>query len=401
MEGIPLSDVASRVLASQRPLILLGGGARGLIQNADSVAYLESLALPVALTWSGAPFASALTHYVGIVGQFGRPTANLAFHEADLVLAIGTRLPTTVTGQNRSLLMNKIIHVDIDTAELLLTRERLGATTFAMDASRFLGNLQVALEPVDKKMEGLHGLWVRHLEGLLASENKVLIEAGVRSRSPFLNSHGAVATLLAEATELDTLVIDGGGTALYSGFQGAPLNRFGNVVSLNAISSMGTAPGQMIGVLEAQSQGRVIGIIGDGSFVMALNALPSISDKPNAFLIVISNGGYLAIRHTQERFLGSRFDGTWNPEQSSLPSVREISKSLGFRYFEFVQDSPTSVQEMLDLGFAGNAATVIEVMADPAQPPFWSVSSEVDEQSGRAVPLPLSTMTSGVVGLDA
>jgi acetolactate synthase-1/2/3 large subunit len=157
----------------------------------------------------------------------------------------------------------------------------------------------------------------------------------------------------------------------------------------------------MIGALEAQPKDRVIGIIGDGSFVMALNALPSISSSSNAFLIVITNGGYLAIRHTQERFLGSRFDGTWNPGKNDLPSVRRISESLGFRYFEYSMESSPPVEEMLNPRFTPNAATVIEVCTDPSQEPFWSVNSEIDHQTGRPFPLPLSRMTNGFGAIDA
>jgi acetolactate synthase-1/2/3 large subunit len=277
----------------------------------------------------------------------------------------------------------------------------LGATTILQDASLFVIAFQAAFGLANNSLASLNKRWLPHLQSLLALENEMLIKAGKRGETPYLNSHGAVANLLAQVADTDILVIDGGGTALYSGFQAAPLERFRNVVSLNAISSMGTAPGQMIGALEAQPKDRVIGIIGDGSFVMALNALPSISSNSNAFLIVITNGGYLAIRHTQERFLGSRFDGTWNPGKNDLPSVRKISESLGFRYFEYSMESSPPVKEMLNPRITPNAATVIEVYTDPSQEPFWSVDSEIDHRTGKPVPLPLSIMTNGFGAIDA
>jgi acetolactate synthase-1/2/3 large subunit len=356
---------------------------------------LDSLNIPVAITWSGSSLASEFTNYIGVVGQFGRPTANAGFHKSDLVIALGSRLPTTVTGQNKSMLKGKIIHVDIDSHELALSDQNLATIPILMDVPLFIERLFEKLLQSTTKISRKPGEWLSDLKKDFQEETASLRLMPPSQRTMKLNSHEAVASLLENAGRKDILVIDGGGTALYSCFQAAPLEQYGHIVSLNAISSMGTAPGQMIGALNANPDSRVTGVIGDGSFFMALNALPNLAHISRSYLIVISNGGYLAIRHTQEKFLGSRFDGTWAPEDSPLPSVREVSLALGFRYISLSDQVVEGANIVFGDEENRSQATVVEVFTDPNQRAYWTACTRIDEQSGNLVSAPLSNMSKG------
>lgn len=378
--------------SSSKPALLLGGGAAGL--PAEQLDFLSSLDIPICVTWSAASLASRISNYVGVIGQFGRPVANRAFQESDFALVLGSRLPTTVTGQNRQLLQNRIFQVDLDPSELEISVSRLGSTVVESPVSPVIAGLSAILSdqanarpnPALAWLGGLRNEF--ELERLTLTHNPV---SRVIDGSEYFISHRAIAGLLEDARSTDYLVIDGGGTALYSGFQAAPLEKFAGVVSLNAISSMGTAPGQMGGVLNATRSGRVVGIIGDGSYAMALNALARIAGDPRAVLIVISNKGYLAIRHTQERFLGSRFTGTWYSGPDELPSISATARALGMNYVSYRGTGVVSDYLIPGSLSGSDSATVIEVQADPDQPPFWSVSTETAE-NGRPVARPLSTM---------
>jgi len=386
-----VKEIANKLTNSQRPLILMGGGIRQL-EDSAILDWINSSGIPVAVTWSGANLCGKLKNYYGVVGQFGRPTANSALHESDFAIALGSRLPNTVTGGNKSLLKNKIVHVDVDPQELKLSRDSMGSLPILSDTQVFLRNFSEVLDSSDLISSDRWRVWRNLLNVRQISEMAALESAQDKAPAGFANSHSAVSAFLGDAKAPDILVIDGGGTALYSGFQAAPLNKFSRVVSLNAISSMGTAPGQMIGSLKASSSGRVIGLIGDGSFVMALNALPSIASEPRALLIVISNGGYLAIRHTQERFLGRRFLGTWTSDSEKLPSVRELAGSLGFNYIQYSQSETPGIQSVMDRFEQTSRATILEIFTDLHQPPLWSATLKLDTKTQRLSPLPLSSM---------
>jgi len=384
-------EIAHHLINAKRPLLLMGGGIRQL-EDTSILNWINSSGIPVAVTWSGANLCSKLKNYFGVVGQFGRPTANHALHESDFAIVLGSRLPNTVTGGNKSLLMNKIVHVDVDPQELKLSRESMGSESILCDAEVFLRDLAEVLESRDLSSSDRLRAWRKVLTDRLISEMGEIQGAQDEASAGLVNSHSAVSAFLRDAKAQDILVIDGGGTALYSGFQAAPLGKFHKIVSLNAISSMGTAPGQMLGALKASSIGRVIGLIGDGSFVMALNALPSIASEPRALLIVISNGGYLAIRHTQERFLGRRFLGTWTNASEKLPSVRELARSVGFNYVQYSRSETPGIQSVMDRFEQSSKATILEIFTDVNQPPLWSVSSKLDAQTRKLSPGPLSRM---------
>lgn len=386
-----VKEIANYLIQAKRPLFLMGGGIRKL-EDLSILDWINSSGVPVAVTWSGTNLCGKLKNYCGVVGQFGRPAANSALHESDFAIALGSRLPNTVTGGNKSLLMNKIVHVDVDPQELKLSRDSMGSQSFLCDTEVFLSDLSQELDASDLASLDLWRAWRNLLTDRQKSDMAALQGAQDKAPAGFSNSHSAVSAFLGDAKTDDILVIDGGGTALYSGFQAAPMDKFLRVVSLNAISSMGTAPGQMVGSLKASSSGRVIGLIGDGSFVMALNALPSISSEPRALLIVISNGGYLAIRHTQERFLGHRFLGTWARDSEKLPSVRELAGSLGFNYVQYSQSETPGIQSVMDRFKETSKATILEIFTDVNQPPLWSASARLDTQTRRLSPLPLSSM---------
>lgn len=389
------AEVSERASRAKRPFMLFGGGVRNLEPNSPLLGFPAEWAIPTGVTWSGAIEARKLPNFAGVVGQFGRPAANEAFHLADFVICVGSRLSTTVTGQATEELKGKIVHLDVDEEELLASKRKLNTLPIQIDLRgddlQILGGISFPQLDMD---------WLGSVLQSFSDETNQLAGNFSKVRNGFMNSHLAVGFLLSfEGSNESHLVIDGGGTALYSGFQAAPLEKFKSVVSLNAISSMGSAPGQIIGVANATDTGKIFGVIGDGSLFMALNALPEIARNPRVVLIVLSNNGYLAIRHTQQRFLGGRFFGTWSDEADSLPEIEPIVKSMGFSYHRVMNPGDLEVAKDKMLGGNRETALVIEVFCDPNQPPFWSVSSQIDPDTGRANPLPLSQMAFG--GLDA
>jgi thiamine pyrophosphate-dependent acetolactate synthase large subunit-like protein len=293
------------------------------------------------------------------------------------------------------MLRGKIFHVDLDSAELDMAQIRLNTSGVAATVREVIDGLKGVAGYTFMTEANTYSPWLRALQAEFLAEQATLRDSLFTPSTDgcaSIVSHAAIANLFMGVRCTDHLVIDGGGTALYSAFQAAPLDKFNNVVSLNAISSMGTAPGQMSGVLNSTTDGRVIGVIGDGSFAMALNALPKIALNPRAVLVVLSNQGYLAIRHTQERFLGSRFDGTWYSDGEDLPSVERIALALGMNYVRYSTDWAGIEEALASRNNAQEAASVIEIQTDPVQPPFWSVSTKLS-LDGKLIPNPLSVMT--------
>ncbi len=114
-----VAAAAQALLAAQRPVVIAGNGVR-IAQGYDQlVALAEAAGLPVVTTAAGKGcFAETHSLALGVFGTFGTEAANAALAEADLVLAIGTKLgPSDTAWENRELLdptRQTFIQIDVE-----------------------------------------------------------------------------------------------------------------------------------------------------------------------------------------------------------------------------------------------------------------------------------------------
>ncbi|MGE0417063.1 MAG: thiamine pyrophosphate-binding protein [Acetobacteraceae bacterium] len=114
-----VADAAAAILAARKPAIIAGNGVR-IAQAYDALAALaEGLGLPVATSAAGkGVFAETHPLALGVFGTFGTPAANACLAEADLILAVGTKLgPSDTAWENRDLLdptRQTFVQIDVE-----------------------------------------------------------------------------------------------------------------------------------------------------------------------------------------------------------------------------------------------------------------------------------------------
>jgi acetolactate synthase-1/2/3 large subunit len=100
---------------------------------------------------------------------------------------------------------------------------------------------------------------------------------------------------------------------------------------------MGTGLPEAVGVSQAKGNGEVYCIIGDGSLMLNLQELQTISHHSLPIkIIVYNNNGYLAIKHTQESFLEKRYFGTDLKNGLSFPDLEKIASCFEIPYIKSV-----------------------------------------------------------------
>ena len=114
-----VAAAAKALLAAERPVVIAGNGVRISQGYEQLVALAEAAGLPVATTAAGKGcFAETHSLALGVFGTFGTEAANACLAEADLVLAIGTKLgPSDTAWANRDLLdptRQTFIQIDIE-----------------------------------------------------------------------------------------------------------------------------------------------------------------------------------------------------------------------------------------------------------------------------------------------
>ena len=313
---LKINEVCKMLKESNNPLFIFGNGIR-LSASIDILKkIIKKSNIPFVTTWSACDFFP--TDYklnLGIIGLYGQRGANKAVNNADLLICIGTHLNVTHTSTriDEFSKRSKKIIINIDKNEIINSSVKFDLKINA-DAKLFLKNFQKKVFPITKKNYSKY----KSLNWYKSKENK------------YINSNNLINSLTKINKEQKScIVIDGGGTALYAGFQSSNIKYGQRVVCSSAISSMGTGLAETIGAYFSKKFKKILCIIGDGSFLMNIQDLQSIHQyKIPVVILIVNNNGYLAIRNTQTDFLNRRWFGTHPDWGLSLPSIKKSLKGL-------------------------------------------------------------------------
>ncbi len=307
---------------SKKPLLILGYGVL-LSKSEDLVKkFIENNDFRSVSSWTAASiFGTQSKHNLGIIGMSGQAGANKAVFEADLLICLGTHLsiPHTTTLTDSYAPNSKKIFVNID-------GKQLNNLNIKSDLS-ILSDIRPFIEFLNKKKyERKNYANIDKFKRLnwkrLSSGNKKFVNSNVFFRRLTRKSSGETA-----------IVVDGGGTALYTGFQSSHIEEGQRIFCSSAISSMGTGLAETLGVFLSGNFKKIITIIGDGSMLMNIQDLLSISHlRIPVIICVINNNGYLAIRHTQTSFLNSRLYGTHPDWKLGVLDFKKAAKAFGVKY---------------------------------------------------------------------
>ena len=115
-----IKAAAQLIAQSKQPVLYVGNGVNQANAADDLIALAEKLNCPVTTTLLGrGAFPGGHALALDMLGMHGTAYANWAVHESDLLIALGARFDDRVTGDPSKFAPNaKVIHVDIDAAEL-------------------------------------------------------------------------------------------------------------------------------------------------------------------------------------------------------------------------------------------------------------------------------------------
>lgn len=306
-----VAEVAARFRAAERPLLLLGGGlshrhARALEHK------LAALDLPIMSTWNGADrYPSNHANYAGRPNTWGQRSSNIILQQADLVLAVGSRLGLQQTGFNwhQFVPLGEVIQVDIDPAELAKPNPRLAVGIHA-DADQFLTDLLA-------HSLGEHGDWLR-----FSREVRALLPLSEECNTTpegFLNPYYMVEDLSRLCGEGDHIVPCSSGGAFTVMMQAFQLRRGQTMLTNKGLASMGYGLSGAIGVAIADPHRRTVLVEGDGGFTQNLQELATVAvNKLNLKIFLFCNEGYASIRMTQKNYFEGAYVGC------------DVSSGLGF-----------------------------------------------------------------------
>ena len=308
--------------SSKRPLLILGYGIR--LSNTENLIKKIILKhkIPFVTTWTAADiFPTKYKYNLGIIGMSGQRGGNKAVFDSDAIICLGTHLsiPHTTTLYDQYATKSKKIIVNID-------KDQLKHLNIKFDV-KINVDLKDYLLFLFKSKRNKNLLWNKKIQNFKTMNwynPKITKEP---NSNIFLNK------LTKKIKEKVCIIVDGGGTALYAGFQSTIIKDNDRLICSSAISSMGTGLAETIGVWNSNTFKNLLCVIGDGSILMNIQDLQTIfHEKINVKIILVNNNGYLAIRNTQKEFLNGKYYGTHPKWKLSMPSFKDVAKSYKIKY---------------------------------------------------------------------
>ena len=153
---------------------------------------------------------------------------------------------------------------------------------------------------------------------------------------------------------------------------------------------MGTGLAETIGASKSKKFKKLICVIGDGSFLMNVQDLQTISqDKIDVIIILINNNGYLAIRDTQREFLNKRFYGTHPDWNLTMPTFKKISKAFNIKYLKV--DRNNQIDKKIKKLIKLKGPVICEVVVNDEQKSLFK-QGYLQNNDGTFTPQPLNEM---------
>lgn len=383
-----IDEVIEKIKKAERPVFHAGYGIRlsGAYKQFREVA--EKLGIPIVTYWNAVDLIEDENElYCGRAGNMGDRPGNWAIQNADLILAIGTRISIRQVGYNWKTWAREaeVIMVDIDQAELKKPTLHVEMPIWA-DAKDFLSKMNESLtQPLPRKEKWLETCqkWKK--------EYPVVQPRQWEENGTTANVYAFVHYLSSQLSE-NSLTAVSNGACCVVGNQTYVIQKGSRMANNSAIASMGYGLPAAIGTCIGGGVRDTICLEGDGSIMMNLQELQTIlTNRLPIKIFLINNNGYHSIRITQTNLFGQHTKVGIGPESSDLsfPDFEKIAKAFGYPYYS--AHSNQEMKEVVDKALQEDGPVFCEIFTDTSQ--VWEPKSSTKRlEDGTLVSPPLEDL---------
>ena len=367
------ATISKMIQTSRRPVILIGGGIR---RNEEKlIPKLIELGIPVMTTYNGADrVGSDFPLYFGRPNTWGMRYSNVLIGQADLIVALGSRLGLQQTGFNWESFAPKakIVQVDIEKSETEKGHPKVHEG-FNVDATDCL----MAIELKRKMVKVDEWLDFSKLvkKCLPLSEDSNSNHEGFWNPYEFMNE-------LSKQTVYDDVVIPcssgGSFTSFYQSFE----NKQGQIIISNkSLASMGYGLAGSIGASLANFGKRTILVEGDGGFAQNLQELATVSViRPKLKIFLMCNEGYASIRMTQKNYFDGAYLGCDTKSGLGFPNWQKLAEAYEIGSTDLTPDQLSS--KHFKHNFNSDVPHIFFIRVHPEQTFYPKISSRINEFGG-------------------
>ncbi len=318
---------AKKIAESRKPVIFAGGGV--ISSGASDILrkFVKIAKIPVITSLLGmGSFPENNELSLSMAGMHGTKYANLAFTEADLIIAVGVRFDDRVTGKLSEFAPEAdIIHIDIDPAEIGKNVKVL--IPVVGDAKIVLTDLENEYRKyIEKKGIPDRKEWLSRIKKL--KEDYPL----KYDRSSNKVKPAYVVEKIYELTKGDAIICTEVGQNQMWAAQYYKFTKPRTLVSSGGLGTMGFGLPAAIGAKIGRPDKTVIDIAGDGSIQMVSQELSTaVTNKINIKIMLLNNGYLGMVRQWQEFFWNRRYSQTGIYNCVDFVKLVEAYGGVGFR----------------------------------------------------------------------
>jgi 3D-(3,5/4)-trihydroxycyclohexane-1,2-dione acylhydrolase (decyclizing) len=396
-DAAEVADAVALLRSAERPLIIAGGGVQYSGATAALTAFAEKHQIPVVETIAGR--ANLLWDHplnIGPIGVTGSDSANAIAAEADVILAVGTRLQDFTTGSWAAFAQDSRI---------------IGLNVGRHDASKHLSMPLVcdALAGLERMAQGMGDFradtkWTTFAQSRRQIWN-TYVEGNVAHRNGLATYAQAIGTVNALCGPQDRIVAAAGGlpAEIAANWRSVGL---GTVDVEFGFSCMGYEIaggwGARIAQAETTPEARTIVFVGDGSYLlMNSDIYSSVLTGHKLIILVLDNGGFAVINKLQKNTGNASFNTLFG-DCPTIPAPFAVDFVAHARAMGAIAEEVTALADLgaaFERASAADRTSVIVMQVDPYD--GWTEQGHAWWEVGTAQSSPRPGVTAARAEIEA
>jgi acetolactate synthase-1/2/3 large subunit len=357
-----VAEAIEMIAAAKRPLFYGGGGLvnSGLEACARFTEFVRLVDAPCTLTLMGlGALPASDPHFLGMVGMHGMYESNMAMHDCDLMIAVGSRFDDRVTGRLSAFSPgSKKIHIDIDPSSI--NKNVRVDLPLLGDCNEVMGALLQAWKKAapHSDTKARHAWW-RKIDAWRA-RNCLRYDG---SRRDLIKPQYALERLYALTRERDPFITTEVGQHQMWAAQFFKFDKPYHWMTSGGLGTMGYGLPAAVGVQVAHPDSLVIDIAGEASILMNIQEMSTIAQYRLPVKAFILNNQYMGmVRQWQELLHGGRYSESYT---AALPDFVKLADAFGAagRRVERPDELDDAILQMIE----EPRAVILDVVVDQAE----------------------------------
>jgi len=346
--AVQIKKVIQELEKAKRPILCVGGGVLLSDAQKELREFSERYKIPVVSTMMGiGVMPTRHPMYFGMVGNNGKPYANRAMNESDVLIMTGARVADRAVSQPDLITENKVlIHIDVDPAEI---GKNVGPTI------PLVGDIKHIFRDIAKQtLTCEHEEWIETLRGYRETMEPV------RHPNPDYVDPAAFIRLLSEKMKDSAVyVADVGQNQIWScAYHTVKKGRF---LTSGGMGTMGYSIPAAMGAKLGAPNRQVVAVCGDGSFQMSMMELATMRQHNIPVKIIVLRNNYLGMVREFQHYT---YDDNYSVvDLSGSPDLEKLAAAYDLPFIRLT--NMDGAEKAIGRFLAEDTSMLMECIIDP------------------------------------